>query len=109
MRSGRDDLGGEHLASYPAKPLGSYHAHRELHGWTSPHWRTALLRRTDNPWAHFRRSQYVRVQSDWNSNFSDPEVIATALPCGSSWHRVDAPGRAFVSSDENALPDRKST
>jgi len=48
----------------------------------------------------------VRVQSDWNSNFSDPEVIAIALPCGSSWHRFDAAGPAFASSDNNAFPNR---
>ena len=35
------------------------------------------------------QTAHVRVQSDSNSNFSDPEVIATALPCGSSWHCFD--------------------
>jgi len=27
---------GSDPASYPAKPLGSYHAYRQLHGWILP-------------------------------------------------------------------------
>src|SRR6266852_3075324 len=34
-KSGRLSRGSD-PASYPTKPLGSYHAHRRLHGWVLP-------------------------------------------------------------------------
>src|SRR5437588_6895665 len=35
LKSGRLSRGSDPV-SYPTKPLGSYHAHRRLHGWVLP-------------------------------------------------------------------------